>query len=77
MDTLATIERPAREPADPPARLWRPKRVLVARSAMAWEHGREIVARAEGLGIDVEMLASDRLSLALPEDERRAYALAK
>ncbi|WP_445193206.1 spore photoproduct lyase family protein [Sphingomonas sp. Tas61C01] len=77
MKALASVERPARETADPPARLWRPKRVLVSRSAMAWSHGRAIIARAEGLGIAVEVLASDRLSLAFPEDERQAYALAK
>ncbi len=58
-------------------RLWRPKRVLATRAALEWEHGRAIVARAEVLGIAVERLASDRLSLGLPADQRQAYALAK
>ena len=63
--------------ADPRSRLWRPKRVLVTRSALEWQHGRQIVERAAGLGIDVTELPSDRLSLGLPEDPRRAYAEAK
>ncbi|WP_375421543.1 spore photoproduct lyase family protein [uncultured Sphingomonas sp.] len=77
METLAITAPPERAAADPPARSWRPKRVLVARSALEWEHGRAIAARAEALGIDVEVLASDRLGLAFPDDERRAYSLAK
>jgi spore photoproduct lyase len=58
-------------------KLWRPKRVLATRSALEWEHGRAIVARAEALEIPVVRLSSDRLALGLPEDERQAYALAK
>jgi spore photoproduct lyase len=58
-------------------RLWRPKRLLATRSALEWEHGRDIVARAESLGIPVERLAADRLSLGMPDDPRKAYALAK
>ena len=42
---------------------WLPQRVLVTRSAMAWEHGRAISERATALGIQVEALASDRLVL--------------
>ena len=57
--------------------VWLPRRVLVTRSAMAWDHGRAIAERAAALGIAVEELASDRLSLGLPDDERRAYAEAK
>ncbi|NIJ28678.1 spore photoproduct lyase [Sphingomonas insulae] len=56
---------------------WLPRRVLVTRSAMAWEHGRAIADRATALGIAVETLASDRLALGLPDDPRRAYAEAK
>lgn len=61
----------------PAPRLWRPRRVLVARAAQEWAHGRAIADRAEALGIAVERLASDRLNLAFPADERQAYALAK
>ncbi len=57
--------------------LWLPKRVIVTRSAAAWAHGRAIAERAAALGCTVEMLASDRLGLALPDDPRRAYAEAK
>ena len=62
---------------DLPPRLWRPKRVLATRSALEWEHGRAILARAEAIGIDVVALRSDRLELGLPDDPRRAYAEAK
>ena len=58
-------------------RPWRPKRVLVTRSALAWDHGRAIAARAEALGVPVERLSSDRLSLGLPDDPAAAYAAAK
>ncbi len=51
--------------------------MLATRSALDCEHGRAIVDRAERLGIAVERLAGDRLSLGLPDDPRRAYALAK
>lgn len=56
---------------------WRPRRLLVTRSAMDWAHGRAIAERAAALGIDVEMLASDRLALAFGDDDRQAYAAAK
>lgn len=60
-----------------PSRSWRPRRILVTRSAREWSHGRAILDRAAGLGIDVVELPSDRLSLAFPDDPRRAYAEAK
>ncbi len=44
---------------------------------MEWDHGRAIADRATRLGIEVEELPSDRLALAMPEDERKAYAAAK
>jgi spore photoproduct lyase len=59
------------------ARLWRPRRVIVTRSALQWDHGRQIAARAAALGLPVTELPSDRLSLAFPDDPRRAYAEAK
>ena len=58
-------------------RLWRPKRVLVTRSALEWAHGRAIVERAAGFGVDVVELPTDRLALRNPDDARRAYAEAK
>ena len=63
--------------ADPQARLWRPDRVIATRSALGWAHGREIVARAAALGIQIEELSSDRLGLAFPDDPQAAYRLAK
>ncbi len=65
-------EAPARR-----ARPWRPRRVLITRSAREWEHGRAIAERARALGLPVTELPSDRLSLAFPDDPRRAYAEAK
>jgi spore photoproduct lyase len=65
-DKLAS-ERPA----------WLPRRLLVTRSSMGFEHGRAIAERAAALGVEVVPLAGDRLSLALPDDPRRAYASAK
>ncbi len=62
---------------DPPARLWRPRRVVTTRSARDYAHGRAILERAALLGIDVVELAGDRLLLDLPDDPRRAYAEAK
>jgi spore photoproduct lyase len=59
------------------ARLWRPKRVLITRSARDWAHGREIAERVAALGIGVEELPSDRLAYGFSEDPRRAYAEAK
>lgn len=58
-------------------KLWRPKRVLVTKSAREWAHGRAIAERCAGQGLDVIELPNDRLQLGMPEDERQAYALAK
>lgn len=58
-------------------KLWRPKRVLVTRSAREWAHGRVIAERCAGQGLDVIELPNDRLQLGMPDDERQAYALAK
>ncbi|MGU3315385.1 spore photoproduct lyase family protein [Sphingomonas sp. M6A6_1c] len=58
-------------------RPWLPRRVLITRSALSWEHGHAIAARAEALGIPVERLASDRLALGLPDEAAAAYAAAK
>jgi spore photoproduct lyase len=56
-----------------------PRRVLVTRSALGFEHGRRIVERCEAAGVsDVELLRGDRLPpLAPGADARQAYALAK
>ena len=58
-------------------RLWRPRRILVTRSALGWAHGRRIAERASALGLPVHELPSDRLALDLPDDPRRSYAEAK
>jgi spore photoproduct lyase len=64
------------EPARP-ARLWRPRRVLVMPAALEHAHGRAMLARAEALGLPVERLASNRLPSPREPDPRRAYAAAK
>jgi spore photoproduct lyase len=65
------------ENADPVPRSWKPRRVLLTRSALALAHGRAIAERAAAQGITVVELPNDRLALGLPADERQAYALAK
>ena len=53
--------------ADPqplrPARLWRPRRVLITRGARDWAHGRAIAERVAALGLPVTELSGDRLDL--------------
>ena len=61
----------------PRRQLWRPKRVIATKSALDWAHGRAIVDRAAAMGIDVERLNSDRLSLQFKSDPRQAYIEAK
>ncbi|SEM45470.1 spore photoproduct lyase [Sphingomonas gellani] len=61
----------------PSPRIWLPKRLLVTPSALEWEHGRAIVARAEEYGVQVDRLSSDRIKLDLPDDPRRQYGEAK
>ena len=56
---------------------WRPKRVLLTRSALAWGHGRAIAERAAALGLNVIELANDRLPAPASDDPQRAYAESK
>jgi spore photoproduct lyase len=59
-------------------RLWRPKRVLVTRSAYERDHGRTIVARCEAAGVpDIELLTGDRLPPIGGDTPRASYARAK
>ncbi|KQO89960.1 MAG: radical SAM protein [Methylobacteriaceae bacterium] len=79
MTLVLTEEADARPVARPrSARLWHPRRVLVTPAALEHAHGRQIVARAEDLGLPVERLKSNRLTgLRDDENPRRAYAQAK
>ncbi len=72
---MAATAAPAREV--PAAKLWRPKQVLVTRSALEHEHGHAIAARCEALGVPVTRLAGDRLTGLRDGDEREAYRRAK
>jgi len=60
----ASLAQPVPSPAPPPApfKLWAPKRVLVTPSALEWEHGAAIVARAAAVGAEVIRLPADRLA---------------
>ncbi|KQP31707.1 radical SAM protein [Methylobacterium sp. Leaf104] len=60
-----------------PARLWRPRRVLVTPAALEYAHGRTMVARAEALGLPVECLRANRLTGLRNLDPRAAYREAK
>ncbi|MEG9503081.1 MAG: radical SAM protein, partial [Methylorubrum extorquens] len=79
MTLVSTDEADARPVARPrSARLWHPRRVLVTPAALEHAHGRQMVARAEDLGLPVERLKSNRLTgLRDDENPRRAYARAK
>ena len=46
-----------------PARLWRPKRVLVTKAALGWAHGRAMVERIAALGLPITGLPGDRVTL--------------
>ncbi len=64
--------------ADTQARLWRPRRVLLTRSARDWARGRDIAERAAALGAEIVELPADRLiGLSSETDPRAAYRLAK
>jgi spore photoproduct lyase len=62
-----------------PHRPWIPRRVLVTRSALQFEHGRRIVERCQAAGVaEIEELRGDRLPAVAPgSDARQTYALAK
>ncbi|WP_426266527.1 SPL family radical SAM protein [Sphingomonas sp. LHG3443-2] len=69
------MDRPA--PREQRLRSWRPRQLLITRSAREHAHGRAIAERAAARGIPVTELPGNQLRLGLPEDERRAYAAAK
>lgn len=56
---------------------WCPRRLLVTRSSLGFAQGQAIIERAAALGVEIIELRGDRLTLDLPDDPRRAYALAK
>jgi spore photoproduct lyase len=51
--------------------------VVVTPGALDHPHGRRIVERVEGLGIEVERLAANRLTGVRGDDERQTYVRAK
>jgi len=69
---LSGLAPPAR-----PARRWTPKRVVITPDALDHPHGRRIVERVEGLGLEVERLTANRLTGVRGEDERQTYMRAK
>ncbi len=64
-------------PSDRSPRLWRPRKVLLTRSARNYAHGSAIAEKAAGLGSEIVELPSDRLSLPKVDDPRAAYREAK
>lgn len=73
----ARTNAPPVAPDPRPARLWRPRRVLVTPAALDYDHGRAMVARAEALGLPVERLPANRLTGLRNPDPRAAYREAK
>ncbi|WP_407523186.1 SPL family radical SAM protein [Methylobacterium oryzisoli] len=71
------VHAPVPLAAPRPARLWRPRQVLVTPASLDHAHGRAMVARVEALGLPVERLAGNRLTGLRHADPRRAYAEAK
>ena len=64
-------------PPPRPARRWTPKRVVVTPAALDHPHGQRIVRRVQATGIEVERLASNRLTGVRGDNERQTYARAK
>ena len=62
---------------DPVRPAWRPRRVLLTRSARAWDHAHRIAERAAAIGVPVIALPGDRVVWDSPDDPRAAYADAK
>lgn len=78
MDAIEAVAAVHDRPSRPqPARLWRPRHVMVTPAALEHAHGRHIVERAEALGLSVERLKSNRITGLRDEDPRRAYIRAK
>ena len=71
-DAGVDLDHPTVAPDTNMSRAWRPKRVLVTRAALEWEHGRAMVERAVALGLDVVELPGDRLGV--PPTAPYAYA---
>jgi len=59
------------------AKLWLPKRVLFTPDALQEDYGQQILARATALGLDIELLKSNRLTGLRGDDERATYRTAK
>ena len=74
---MKLLHNPSEGGLAPAPRLWRPQRVVITRSALAWAHGREIAARAAMQGSEVVELPTDRVTLPKSSDERAAYKTAK
>ncbi|GAA2003081.1 hypothetical protein JL107_02385 [Nakamurella flavida] len=59
-------------------RRWRPRRVMITRSAAELPHGQEILRRCAAAGVaNIDLLTSDRLPSLGGDNPRAAYALAK
>ncbi len=58
-------------------RAWRPRRLLITRSARGHAHGLAMAERAAAMGVPVVELPGDQVRLDLPDDPRRQYAEAK
>ncbi len=73
------LDRVSTAPTLPrPGPLWRPKRILITRSARDFAHGRAIAERAAALGSTVIELKNDRVAVSLAaETPREEYRQAK
>lgn len=60
-----------------PAKLWRPKRAVFLPAALELAHGQRIKSRLESLGIETQILKSNRLTGLNQESAAKTYATAK
>ncbi len=59
------------------APLWMPQRAVFTPAALEWQHGRDILARCEKLGIPIELPTANRVTGLKKEDVRATYTTAK
>lgn len=64
-------------PSKPADKTWRPRRVLLTKSAMAWPLAERVASRAATMGADIIELPGDRVTGLRGETDRETYRLAK
>ena len=71
------LARDLPDQADSPARLWRPRRVLLTRAARDWPMAARVAERAAAQGAEIVELPGDRVTGLAGTDDRDTYRRAK